>query len=94
MYAHVTRLYNNGKELPTRKLLTVSGDLDVSSYIDSALKRLTLGAVLHHDVGCYIPTLYDVQLTNISAKGLRLRGIEVNAGRETSQEWWVRFTLD
>lgn len=51
-------------------------------------------AVLQDEDGLNaIQPLYDAHLIFIAAKGLRLRGFEVNAGVETAQEWWVRFEL-
>jgi len=96
MKAFVSQLYSNGKSISSEKKIPIHvGDLNVSDGKHPILGRLCMEAVLLADNGQNaIQPLYDAHLIFIAAKGLRLRGFEVNAGRETAQEWWVRFELE
>ena len=94
MNAYVERIYKDGKRIPIGKIQTANGELNVSGLLHPIMCRLTVEAVLLDDIGNAIPPIWDVQLTSISKNGLRLRGFELNAGRKTAQEWWVRFALD
>lgn len=94
MDAIVSRTYYLGKHIPmSKKVTSHRGDLNVSEGKHPVLGRLVKEACLLGENGInVIPPLYDVSLTCIAAKGLRLRGFEVNAGKETAQEWWVQVT--
>lgn len=88
-------MYSKGKNIPIKKKISIHcGDLNVSDGKHPVLGRICMEAVLQDEDGLNaIQPLYDAHLIFIAAKGLRLRGFEVNAGVETAQEWWVRFEL-
>jgi hypothetical protein len=96
MKAFVSKTYSGGRRIPNgKKIPTHCGDLAVGTGEHPVLNRITTMAHLFRDDNlCEIEPLYDVLLTSIAMKGLRLRGFEVIAGKEVAQEWWVRFESD
>ena len=88
----VSRIYSNGKRIPSKKkLATHKGALNMADGKHPIIGRLCAVAVLFNDDGLLeLPSLYDTVLNCIAANGFRLRGFEVQGGRETAQEWWVQ----
>jgi hypothetical protein len=90
MKAKVSSLYRNGKRLPINKVAsTVTGDLNLSVSKHPVTGLCCHEAVVLEESGrSLLPDIHDVECVCIAAHGLRLRGIEIHAGKETAQEWW------
>jgi len=90
MTAKVSSLYRAGRRLPTNKVgLTVTGDLNLSVSKHPVTGLCCTEAVVLTDEGwSLLPDMYDAQCVCIAMHGIRLRGIEIVAGKELAQEWW------
>lgn len=95
MLAKVWRIYKNGRQLTSNKksVPPVVGDLNLGAGKNPITGRVTSEASVLTDRGLsLIPNLVDVVCIAIAADGLRLRGVEILAGRELAQEWWCILT--
>jgi len=96
MKVYVTPLYKGGKPIEKNKKHDVFvGDLYLSDHLHPVLHRLVREAtLLHRDGRHVIDPMIDVQVTNISADGFTLRGIECHGEIEQVQQWFVRPVFD
>ena len=92
MKAKVSTLYRNGRRLPANKVgATVTGDLNLGVSKHPVTGLCCIEAVVLEDSGrSLLPDMHDVTCVCIAAHGLRLRGLEICAGKEMAQEWWCR----
>jgi hypothetical protein len=88
MTASVRTIYRNGRRL-AKASAPVVGDLNLDVGKNPVSRALCSEACLLTERGsALVPPLYDAVCVVIAGHGLRLRGIEIVAGREIVQEWW------
>lgn len=90
MYARVSSCYYKGKRLPIKKAgETVEGYLSLGVNKNPVTLRCDVCAIIQaKDARQLLPALHDAVCTCIAEQGFFLRGSEVLADQEFSQEWW------